>query len=187
MGGTLKGLETVGGVRIIDRVVSAMKMVTSDIVLSANHADASKWLVNVAIVSDKVAGFGGISGILSALSLHRNVLVVAWDMPFVVGDLLNTIAAAGVEHGADAAVPASHSPHGIEPFCAWYAASAHASIERFLAGGGRSAWELVSRLPRVHRVPLSVSARFGDPDTLFLSVNTPEDLARARAIAETLQ
>jgi hypothetical protein len=36
-------------------------------------------------------------------------------------------------------------------------------------------------------VPLSVSARFGDPDTLFLSVNTPQDLARARDIAETLQ
>jgi molybdopterin-guanine dinucleotide biosynthesis protein A len=187
MGGTPKGLETIGGVRIIDRVVSALQTVTSDIVLSANRADASKWLMNVAILSDRTAGIGGISGILSALSMQRNVLVVAWDMPFVAGDLLNAIATAGVEHGADAAIPESHSPHGIEPFCAWYAASAHASIERFLAGGGRSAWELVSRLPRVHRVPLAISARFGDPDTLFLSVNTPRDLARARAIAETLQ
>lgn len=187
MGGMPKGLETVGGIRIIDRVVSAVMRVTPDIVLSANNAEASQWLINVTIVRDATAGFGGISGIQAALSFQRNALVVAWDMPFVTGELLNALAAAGVENGADAVVPESHSPHGIEPFCAWYAASARDTVDRFLEDGGRSAWELVKRLPRVHRLPLSVTARFGDPRTLFLSVNSPQDLARARAIAETPQ
>lgn len=185
MGGTLKGLETVGGARIIDRVVSALGVVTSDIVLSANDPSAAKWLSNVAIMSDKQPGTGGISGVHAALSLGRDVIVVAWDMPFVSGDLLGAIAAAGLEHRADAAIPESDSPHRMEPFCAWYAASAFEPIDRFLADGGGSARDLVARLPRVHRIPMSETSRFGDPRVLFLSVNTPADLHRARDIADS--
>ena len=168
-------------------MVSAIKMVTAEIVLSANHPDAPKWLSDVAIMSDKLAGFGGISGILAALSVRRNALVAAWDMPFISGHLLEAIARAGVEQGVDAVVPESDSPYGFEPFCAWYAASAQAPIERYLAEGGGSASDLVARLPRVHRMPRSVTERFGDPGVLFFSVNTPQDLARARAIADTAQ
>ena len=187
MGGSLKGLELVGGRRIIDRVVSAIKMVTPDIVLSANHQNAVTWLEHVAIVSDKSPGLGGISGIHAALSLRLDVLVVAWDMPFVTGSLLSAIATAGIETGAEAVIPQSDSPNGIEPFCAWYSSSAFATIDAFLQAGGGSARDLVGRLQRVHFIPREVSARFGDPDALFLSVNTAEDLERARAIAETAQ
>lgn len=186
LGGSLKGLESVGGTRIIDRVVSAIKMVTPELVLSASHRDASKWLENVLIVADKSGGLGGISGVHAALSLGRDVLVVAWDMPFVTGDLLRAIVFAGVEHDAEAAVPLSDSPHGVEPFCAWYSVRAFAAMDRFLAGGGGGAHDLLARL-RVHHIPQSVTARYGDPRILFLSVNTAEDLARARAIAGAAQ
>lgn len=114
-------------------------------------------------------------------------MVVAWDMPFVNGDLLQAIVGAGRELGADAAVPESDSPHGVEPFCAWYAQSAFEPSERFLASGGGSARDFLAKLPRVHQLPLSMTARFGDPAVLFLSVNRAEDLARARAIAGSSQ
>ena len=105
-------------------------------------------------------------------------------MPFVTADLLADIVAAGREHEAEAAVPQSSSPNGIEPFCAWYSAAAREPLETFLIGGGGSARAFLELLPHVHRIPLGRTTRFGDPTALFLSVNTPEDLARARAIAE---
>lgn len=168
-------------------MVSAIKTVTPDIVLSANHSEAHKWLENVPIVPDKSPRLGGLSGIRAALSSRRNVVVVAWDMPFVSGDLLRAVVDAGVERGADASVPESDSPNGIEPFCAWYSISALPPLDQFLAAGGGSARDFLSRLPRVHRVPISASSRFGDPAVLFFSVNSAEDLARARAIAATAQ
>ena len=187
MGGSLKGLERVGGRRIIDRVVSAIKQVTPDVSLSANHPEALNWLKGVAILADKTSGFGGISGVHAALSIGRDTLVVAWDMPFVTGDLLDAIVSAGIRSGADAAVPLSDSPHGIEPFCAWYSVRARQAIEGFLARGGGSARDFLSGLPRVHHVSAAVTARFGDPRVLFMSVNTEADLALARAIAEKAQ
>lgn len=187
MGGSLKGLELVGGRRIIDRVVSAITMVTPDLALSANHSDAATWLEHVAIVEDRTPGLGGFSGIHAGLSLGRDVLAVAWDMPFVTGDLLNSIVAAGIETGSDAVVPQRQPPQGIEPFCAWYSTSSLTTIDAFLQAGGGSARDLVARLQRVHFIPPAALASLGDPRVLFLSVNTAEDLARANAIAEPAQ
>jgi molybdopterin-guanine dinucleotide biosynthesis protein A len=187
LGGSLKGLEFVGRTRIVDRVVSAIKTVTPDVVLSANHADASMWLEHVAVVSDKSPGMGGIAGIHAALGSGRDVIVVAWDMPFITGELLQAIVSHGVEHGADAAVPQSDSPFGVEPFCAWYSARALEPMGRFLAEGGGSARDLLARLARVQYIPQSLTARFGDPRLRFFSVNTADDLARARAIEDEAQ
>jgi molybdopterin-guanine dinucleotide biosynthesis protein A len=92
-----------------------------------------------------------------------------------------------MECGVDSVVPERGSPTGVEPFCAWYSGSSLAPMERFLAEGGGSASDLVTRLPRVHRLPLPVTAQFGDPHVLFRSVNTPQDLAWARAIADAAQ
>src|SRR5215831_3438634 len=43
-GGEPKGLQRVGGVRIIDRVAAAIRAVTPHIVLVANSPDAQAWL-----------------------------------------------------------------------------------------------------------------------------------------------
>ena len=185
MDGALKGLELVGGLRIVDRVVNAIKTVTPDVALSANHRNAGTWLRDVAILTDRWPDLGGISGVLSGLSSGRDVVVVAWDMPFVTGELLTAIVRAGIDNRADAAVPQSESPTGIEPFCAWYSASALGTLEASLAAGHGSASDIVAGLDRVHHIPQSVTAKFGDPRILFFSVNTAADLARARAIAES--
>ena len=168
-------------------MIRAIEQVTPDIVLSANDADAPKWLENVAVVTDKYADVGGISGIHSALITGRDVLVAAWDMPFANGQLLSLIVETGLRERADAVVPESRSPHGIEPFHAWYSARTLPVLERFIADGGGSARDFIDRLGKVHRIPISESRRFGDPDILFFSVNTADDLARARAIAEAAE
>ena len=48
-GGLPKGLERVGGRRIIDRVADVLGDVTDDLLLVANHPDAAAWLPGMPI------------------------------------------------------------------------------------------------------------------------------------------
>jgi molybdopterin-guanine dinucleotide biosynthesis protein A len=183
LGGIPKGLELVGQSRIIDHVRRALEAVTPDLLLVANDPGAAEWQPGVALLSDVRPGAGGLAGIETALGTGRDALVVAWDMPFVAPELLAALAKRGRSLRVDAVVPESESPHGIEPFCAFYSARLLPALAGFLAGGGRAAHDFLNQTDRIDRMPLAEVKRFGDPPRLFFSVNTADDLARARALA----
>lgn len=177
-------MEIVGGRRILDSVVAALRAVTDELLLAANDADASHWIPGVTVVRDRHPGAGGLAGVEAALQrAPGGALVVAWDMPFVTPELLRALADAAAEHGAELVVPESESPYGFEPFCAFYASALAPGLATFLERGAGAARDFVRQAPRVHRVPLAEVARIGDPRRLFFSVNTPEDLERARDMA----
>lgn len=182
LGGISKGLETIGNKRVVDRVVAALRPIAPDLRLVANDPDAVHWLPGVAVLADIHVGGGGLAGVEAALDGGRDALVVAWDMPFVTTPLLALLLDAARRHDADVALPESDSPYGVEPFCAFYSWRARAPLARFFAEGGGAARNFLGRLPGVHRVPISEVARVGDPRRLFFSINTPDDLQRARAM-----
>lgn len=179
-----KGLSVVAGSRIVDRVTRALRAVTTDIVLAANDADASTWTPGIRVLRDIHESAGGLAGIEAALSLGRNAIVVAWDMPFVTADLLQVIAEAAARESADAVVPRSMGPIGFEPFCAFYAVSAAPQLSAFLERGGRAAHEFIGQLQQPRFVEDETILRLGDPARFFFSVNTPADLERANAMAD---
>ncbi len=180
-GGLPKGLERVGGRRIIDRVAESLTAVTDTLLLVANDPAAATWLPNARLGTDLVTGAGGLGGIHAALHHAQSaVLVVAWDMPFVPAALLARLRALG--DGADVVVPESGSRRGVEPLCAFYAPSCLPAIERSLREGDRRVVGFHEHV-RVARLPAGDVSAFGDPDLLFLNVNTPDDLARAEAHA----
>lgn len=182
-GGLPKGLETVGGRRIIDRVVDALMDVTDDLLLVANDPAASQWLPGVRVQQDLVPNAGGLGGIHAALHhAGRPVLIVAWDMPFVPAGLLRRLRELG--DSADVAVPESGSRRGVEPLCAFYAPACLPAIEQSLADGDRRVVGFHERV-RVARLPAGEVSAFGDPELLFMNVNTPDDLARAETHAAT--
>jgi molybdopterin-guanine dinucleotide biosynthesis protein A len=183
LAGALKGLEMVGDHRIIDRVAAALQPVTAELLLVANNADASRWLPGVAVLSDLRPGAGGLAGVETALSRGSDVMVVAWDMPFVPSPLLQALLDAARANDADVGVPESESPYGFEPFCAYYSAKTLSSLSEFLREGGGATRDFLRRQSRVYRMPLAEVAIFGDPRRVFFSVNTPDDLTRARAMA----
>jgi molybdopterin-guanine dinucleotide biosynthesis protein A len=191
MGGSPKGLERFGNRRLIDHVYSALNQVADLVVISSNDPDAYQWVAarphEGIVLRDLHPGTGGLAGVESALVLHGGALVVAWDMPFVNASLLQALVDASTEPETDAVVPASDSPHGIEPFCAFYSARILQPLTAFLEKGGGSAHTFLSELPRVRQLPLSEVRRFGDPARLFFSVNTADDLERARAMATDLR
>jgi len=176
-GGSPKGLERVGGERIIDRVARALVDVTDSLLLIANDPAADAWLAGVPRRADVLTGLGSLGGIHAAI-VHAAapVLVVAWDMPFVPSGLLAELRDAG--RSADVAVPESGSRRGVEPLCAYYAPQCRHSIERRLAAGDRRVVGFFDDV-RVVRVDAGTVARWGDPSVIFMNVNSPDDLGAA--------
>lgn len=176
-GGRPKGLVLVDGRRIIDRVADALRPTCDDLLLVANDPSASGWRHGVPVVADVRPGLGALGGLHAALHYTRApVLVVAWDMPWVPAPLLARLRSLG-DH-ADAVVPWSPGPRGLEPLCAFYGPACLDVIERHLDANER---EMVGVLRDVRTtiVPQGEVVGFGDPARMFLNVNTPEDLADA--------
>lgn len=184
-GGRPKGLERVAGERIIDRVARALQMVTDDLLLVANAPEASRWLPGVRTVADVRPGEGALGGVHTALACATegaDVLVVAWDMPYVSAALLGVMRARGDAGDVDAVLPESDgSRRGVEPLCAWYGARCLTPITAALDAGDRRVIAFLDAV-RVARVPLEEVRRFGDPDRLFGNVNTADDLARLQGM-----
>src|SRR5690606_14588328 len=133
-----KALAAVGGVRIIDRVIRALRAVTPDIVLITNDPDVFA-PVGLAMRADARPGLGALGGIHTALLWAREasrpgVLAVACDMPFLGPRLLARLVE-GAARGADVVVPESDGPRGVEPLCAYYSTRCIAAIERRIERG----------------------------------------------------
>lgn len=182
-GGRAKGLERVGGIRVIDRVARALATVTDRLLLIANDPAASEWLPDVPVASDVYLGCGSLGGIHAAL-VHANApaLVVAWDMPFVPTGLLTQLRALGED--ADVAVPESDSRRGVEPLCAYYSPACIAPIARRLEAGELRVIGFYDDV-RVARLPAESVRAYGDPARLFMNVNSPNELALAERYATT--
>jgi molybdopterin-guanine dinucleotide biosynthesis protein A len=183
-GGRPKGLERVHGARVIDRVASVLGAVTDSLLLIANDPDAAHWLPGVRVAGDVRPGIGSLGGIHAAL-VHADtaVIVVAWDMPFVPEGLLAELRALG--ENADVVAPESGSSRrGLEPLCAYYSAACIAPIERSIDADDRRVIGFFEQV-RVVRLPAEDVRRYGDPDRLFMNVNTPGELALAEQYAST--
>jgi molybdopterin-guanine dinucleotide biosynthesis protein A len=176
-GGRPKGLERVGGRRVIDRVAEALRDAADELLLIANEPAARTWLPDVPLAGDVRTNCGSLGGIHAAIvRAGQPVLVVAWDMPFVPSALLRALRDASAR--ADAVLPESGSRRGLEPLCAYYSPACVPAIERRLDANDRRVISFFEDV-RVERVPESEVRRFGDPAVLFMNVNTPDDLALA--------
>lgn len=183
--GEPKGLERVGGRRIIDRVAAALRLVTDDLLLIANADEAATWLPDVRTERDVRVGAGALGGLHAALShAAQDIVLVAWDMPFVSAALLGEMRRVGEHEGVDAVLPESDgSRRGVEPLCAWYSQRCLPAVEATLDSGDLRVIGFHDRV-RLQRLPLARVTDFGDPSRLFANVNTRDDLAQVLAHAE---
>lgn len=177
-GGRPKGLEAVGGERILDRLVRTLTdALGAAPLLVANAPDAAAWRPDLRVVSDVRPGLGALGGIFTAVvATPAPVVCVAWDMPFVSVALVRALAA-GLS-GRDAVLPESGGRRGVEPLCAAYGPACREAIEATLEAGDLRAIGFHQRIS-VGILPLSDVRGFGDPELLFFNVNTADDLARA--------
>lgn len=184
-----KALATVGGITIIERIREAFVQAGVEPHLITNSPDAFG-RTGIPMRGDEIDGRGAVSGVHSALRWARELgrahaLCVACDMPLLRPALLRHLLDLASSTPAEVIVPGSCGPLGYEPLCAVYAVSCCPAIEESLADPGRSLARTIGGL-RVETVSLAEVERFGDPDVLFLNVNTRQELGRANHLVARL-
>ena len=178
-----KAVEAVGGVPLVSRVISAVESVTSDLVVvvaDESQGEALPLPGHARTALDLYPDSGSLGGIFTGLTAATShwVLVVACDMPFLSRPLLSHMAS--VRNGVDVVAPMLDGRP--EPTHALYSKTCLPYMERKLRAGRLKITGFFDSVP-VNYVPQSEIEEI-DPDRWsFYDVNTPEDLATARARA----
>jgi molybdopterin-guanine dinucleotide biosynthesis protein A len=179
LGGANKAMLQVGNKRLIDRVLSALNPIASQIILVGHLAEGLSGPV-IDIVPDKLQGGSALIGIYSGLQAARNdvALVVACDMPFLSTPLLKRIAV--LSEGYDVAVP--RVGNHLEALHAAYRRSCLPVMREAISQQQHKIIDFYTRL-KVREIGESEIADI-DPDGLsFFNVNTSADLKRANTLA----
>ncbi|MEX2145945.1 MAG: molybdenum cofactor guanylyltransferase [Candidatus Rokuibacteriota bacterium] len=182
MGGEPKALLEVGGRRIIERVLAAVAPAVDDVLIVTNTPDLYAFL-GLPMIPDAFPDHGSLGGIYSGLAAATGdaVFTVACDMPFLHPEVARLVTARAGE--ADVVIPRVGDM--LETMHASYARTCLPAIEARLRAGR---FKIIGFFPdvRVVEIPEAAVARHRAPDVLFMNVNTPEELARARTLAAQL-
>ena len=128
------------------------------------------------VVNDALDEGGSAVGVYTAVlaSPTERVLCVACDMPFVTPRLLRVLADRSA--GFDVFVP-RHGEY-LQPLCAVYGKGTLDAYLDFIRSGGRRIFDIY---PDLNTGFLDMDGGgCGDPDRLFVNVNTPSELEAAR-------
>src|SRR5690606_10790074 len=184
--GSPKALATVGGLRVVDRVAGALAAaVGDDIFAIVNDAELAS-AIGLPHYPDIIEGAGALGGVHAALVHARErgfsgIIAAGCDMPFIAPALLATLLEHAPTH--DVVLPCSPGRRGVEPLCAYYGDACIERVEERLAADDARMLGFHD-LVRVHRLPLDVVTSFGDPEMLFMNLNTETDRALAERMAE---
>jgi len=179
MHGEPKALLEVGGRRIIERVLDVVRGAVDDVLLVTNTPDLYAWL-GLPMVADRYAEGGSLGGIYTGLSAASGdgVFTVACDMPFLDPAVARLVVDRAPE--ADVVIPTVGGQY--ETLHACYARACLLPMERRLAQGQLKITGFFPEV-RVLEIPEEAVARLADPARVFMNVNTPDELRRARAHA----
>jgi molybdopterin-guanine dinucleotide biosynthesis protein A len=174
MGGGDKPLLELAGKQMIERIIAALD--AQHIAISANGDPARFAALQRPVLSD--GGFfdqGPLAGVLAGLEWAATLgvdtlLTVPGDTPFIPSGLAATLAP------APACAASNDRPHYL---VALWPVACRGDLRQLLSAPGRRDVAIFASRIGMRRVNFPVAE--WDP---FLNVNTPEDLAAARAIAE---
>jgi molybdopterin-guanine dinucleotide biosynthesis protein A len=179
MGGEPKALLELGGKRIVERVVDALGAVVDDLLVVTNTPERYAFL-HLPMVPDRYPDGGALGGIFTGLAAAAGeaAFTVACDMPFIHPDVVRLVVARAGE--ADVVIPRVDGQ--FETMHALYARACLPHMEARLRAGEL---KIVGFFPavRVLEIAAAAVARHRAPTLAFMNVNTPEELARARALA----
>ncbi|HZF05697.1 MAG TPA: molybdenum cofactor guanylyltransferase [Patescibacteria group bacterium] len=179
MGGEPKALLELGGKRIVERVVDALGAVLDDLLVVTNTPERYEFL-HLPMVADRYPDGGSLGGIFTGLEAAGGdaAFTVACDMPFLSPDVVRLVLARAGE--ADVVIPRVGGQY--ETMHALYAKACLGPMEARLRAGRL---KIVGFFPdvRVLEITAAAVARHRAPEVAFMNVNTPDELARARALA----
>jgi molybdopterin-guanine dinucleotide biosynthesis protein A len=173
-----KLLLEVGGVPLLRRVGDALSTRCEEILVVGGQGARLEKARRIS--GERPGGLGPLAGMEAGLAaaMYRLVFVAAGDMPFVSADLVGYLLERLEGSDVSAVVPLRRGR--IHPLCAAYDREILGRVGVALDGGARSVRELLEGMDSVEYVERELRW-FGDPELLLMNVNSPEDLARARA------
>jgi molybdopterin-guanine dinucleotide biosynthesis protein A len=178
MGGAPKALLELGGRRIIERVLDVLRAVADPVLLVTNTPELYEFL-GLVMVPDVFPDGGSLGGIYSGLRAAPGdvAFTVACDMPFVAPAVARLV----TSRAPEADVVAPRVGQQWETLHACYGKPCLGPMERRLRAGQLKITGFFEEV-RVLAIPEAEIARLADPARVFMNVNTPEELARARAL-----
>jgi molybdopterin-guanine dinucleotide biosynthesis protein A len=179
MGGEPKALLEVGGRRIVERVVAAVARVVDDVLVVTNTPERYAFL-GLPMVGDVFPDHGSLGGIYSGLQAAPGdvAFTVACDMPFLRADVIRLV----LDRVGEADVVIPRVGEQLETMHAAYAKACLAPMEERLRAGRLKIVGFFDRV-RVREIAEADVRALADPEIVFMNVNTPDELARARDIA----
>lgn len=182
MGGGDKPLVEIAGRPILAHVIERLAPQCGLLAINANGDPARFARFGLPVVADGVEGFAGpLAGVLAGMDFGAaegaaHVLTAPGDTPFLPADLLSRLQEARMRTGAEIAVAASQkrAHHAV----ALWPVGLRADLRRALVEEDER--KVSAFIARFSNVTVDWPAEPYDP---FFNVNTPEDLARAEAIA----
>lgn len=182
MHGRDKGLLSLHGRSLVDRVLERLAPQTDELLISANRNLASYRSYGRPVIVDRTAEgehLGPLAGILAGMraARHALLLVVPCDAPRLPNDLGKRLANALNASG----LPCARASSGgqVHPVFMLVERRLADSLDAFLASGGRAVrdWQFSIGV---------VDVAFDDPDSqAFAPLNTPEALAALEAAPAT--
>jgi molybdopterin-guanine dinucleotide biosynthesis protein A len=173
---TDKAFVEVGGKRLIERVLSVITPLFSEILINSNKPDAYKeW--GLPVIQDIFMGKGALGGIYTGL-VHTKanyVFCVACDMPALNPDLIRFMQQQ--VDGCDALIP--KTPDGIHPLHTMYSKQCYKVIEELLQRDKLKISDVFSRIRSKYLTDQQIR-QFDPHFESFLNINTLEDLQIAR-------
>ena len=176
MGGGDKPLLDVGGSSMLARVIASLRPDTVSVAISANGDPARFAAFALPVVPDGAfEGEGPLAGLLAGLdwaaTLHASALLtVPGDTPFIPSGL-----ASALTPPPACAASGDRAHHLV----ALWPVACRDDLRRLLSVPGRRNVEHFARLIGMRRVDFPLAKW-----DAFVNVNTPDDLALARGIAE---
>jgi molybdopterin-guanine dinucleotide biosynthesis protein A len=182
MGGQPKALIELGERPIIARVLAALAPAVDDVRLVTNTPELYAFLA-LPMVGDVDRDHGALGGIYSGLkaTAGQAALTVVCDMPFLHPDVVRLVASRASE--GDVVIPRTRTQ--LETMHAAYGKAGLPHIAERLVAGRLKIVDFLERV-RVVEIAEAEVARFRDPRVVFMNVNTPDELERARALAREL-
>jgi molybdopterin-guanine dinucleotide biosynthesis protein A len=178
MGGSPKALLPFGGRSLIEHITETLRSVLPDCLVVTNTPELYASL-GLPMVGDVFPEGGSLGGIYSGLRAASGdaAFCVACDMPFLSAPLVAYLA--GRANEADVVIPDAAGE--LQTLHAVYGRACLRPMERRLRAGQLKVVGFFDDV-RVLRVPADAVERVIDPAIAFMNLNTPEDLARARAL-----
>jgi molybdenum cofactor guanylyltransferase len=177
--GQNKAFISIGGKRIVDRLLEVYTRMFDQIVLVTNDP-AAYTDVDALIVTDHYSVRSSLNGLHAGLfaAAHEHAFFAACDSPFIKGKLIQRLVDA-VTPKTDIIIPSTSA--GYEPMFAVYKKTCLPAMVSQLEQG-RLKIQGLFRKVRVKTIE-EPELREVDPELIsFFNVNTPEDLVRAEAL-----